>query len=80
MRKHQKSSTWFIYFAARLHLFDARILIPQKHQVKREEEREVNKEVKQLTTQAEYVLPFWVFLQQPPLLISHRKAPEAVTK
>lgn len=36
------------------------------------------KEFKPLTTQAEYVLPFWVFLQQPPLLISQRKDPEAV--
>lgn len=30
-----------------------------------------------LTRQAEYVLPFWVFFQHPPLLIPQRNAPEA---
>lgn len=35
-------------------------------------------EIGTLTTQAEYVLPSLVSFQQPPLLISQRKAPEAV--
>lgn len=41
-------------------------------------ERERQEEAELLTIQAEYILPPRVSFQQPPLLKSHRKAPEAV--